>query len=160
MVSHGRRYAVSNWTWLFSIAFVSIGPTSGIAQQSTIELKKTASCSCCSVWGDRMKSAGFTVRRQDMTTGELIQFKMKHGIRSNFACHTALIGGYTIEGHVPAREIRRLLREQPDAIGLSVPGMPLGSPGMDLGNSAQAYDVLLVRKDGSTVVYAHYPAKK
>ncbi len=106
-----------------------------------------------------METAGFVVRSEDMTTGGLMQFKMKHGIRSNFACHTARIAGYTIEGHVPEREIRRLLREKPDAIGLSVPGMPLGSPGMDFGNSKEAYDVFLVSSDGTTIPYAHYSVK-
>ena len=131
---------------------------SAMAQQTTIELKKTASCGCCSAWADRMQSSGFSVRRDDMTMGQLMLFKMKHGIRSNFACHTARIAGYTIEGHVPAREIRRLLSERPDAIGLSVPGMPLGSPGMDFGSDKEAFDVLLIRKDGSTTVYAKYSA--
>ena len=130
------------------------------AQQSTIELKKTATCGCCSAWADRMQSAGFLVRRDNMATGQLMRFKIKHGIRSNFSCHTARIGGYTIEGHVPEREIRRLLRERPDAIGLSVPGMPLGSPGMDFGSDKEAYNVLLIRKDGSTTIYATYTANE
>ncbi len=140
-------------------ASVFFTPLAAAAQQSTIELKKTPTCGCCSAWGDRMQSAGFAVHREDMTTGQLMKFKMKHGIRGNFACHTARIEGYTIEGHVPEREIRRLLQERPDAIGLSVPGMPLGSPGMDFGKAKEAYDVLLIRKDGSAAVYSHYPAK-
>jgi hypothetical protein len=133
-------------------------PLAASAQQSTIELKKTATCGCCAAWADRMQAAGFAVEREDMSMGQLMQFKMKHGIRENFACHTAAIGGYTVEGHVPVREIRRLLQERPDAIGLSVPGMPLGSPGMDFGETTEAYDVLLIRKNGSAEVYAHYPA--
>ena len=151
------KYAV-----MIMVAAIAIAPTVATAQQSqpTIELKKTRSCGCCAAWGKRMQSAGFVVRSEDMTTGGLMQFKMKHGIRSNFACHTARIAGYTIEGHVPEREIRRLLHEKPDAIGLSVPGMPLGSPGMDFGKSTDAYDVFLVRKDASTIPYAHYPAKE
>lgn len=85
-----------------------------------------------------------------------MQFKMKHGMRSSFACHTARIRGYPIEGHVSSREIRRLLRERPDAIGLTVPGMPIGSPSIDFGSVKEAYDVLLIGKDGSTTVYANY----
>lgn len=146
-------------TKLFLCAVVLMMPTVAMAQQSTIELKKTETCGCCSAWADRMESAGFKVRRENLSMDRLTQFKMKHGIRSNFACHTARIGGYTIEGHVPQREIRRLLRERPEAIGLSVPGMPLGSPGMESGETREAYNVLLIRKDGSTAVYAAYPAK-
>lgn len=141
-------------------AMLLVMSTTAMAEKTTIELKKTAMCGCCSAWADRMQSAGFVVRRDDMTTGQLMQFKMKHGVRSNFACHTARIGGYTIEGHVPSREIRRLLRERPDAIGLSVPGMPIGSPGMDFGSKKKAYDVLLIGKDGSTTIYAKYSASK
>jgi len=135
-------------------------PALASAQQSqpTIYLKKTASCGCCALWGDRMKSAGFTVKHEDMAMGQLMNFKKQNGIRNNFSCHTARIGDYTIEGHISAREIRRLLREQPDAIGLSVPGMPIGSPGMDFDHTREAYDVLLLRKDGSTEIFAHYPA--
>ena len=90
-----------------------------------------------------------------------MRFKVDNGIDAKLAsCHTAKVGGYTIEGHVPAQEIRRLLRERPDAIGLSVPGMPLGSPGMDSGDDRESFDVLLVRRDGSTEVFASYPGKK
>lgn len=93
-----------------------------------------------------------------MTMGNLTQFKLKNGIGPKTAsCHTARIENYTIEGHVPAREIRRLLTERPDAIGLSVPGMPLGSPGMDFGDDREAFDVLLIRHDGSTETFASYP---
>ncbi len=155
------RNATLRWmAAAMSGAALLLVPVAAGAEPLTIELKKTESCSCCSAWADRMRAAGFVVRREDLTMGQLMRFKLKHGIRSNFACHTARIGGYTIEGHVPEREIRRLLRERPDAIGLSVPGMPIGSPGMDYGSTREAYDVLLVRKDGSTAVYARYPAKK
>lgn len=93
--------------------------------------------------------------------GQLMRFKLDNGIDAKKAsCHTGKIGGYTIEGHVPAQDIRRLLRTRPDAIGLSVPGMPLGSPGMDFGDDRQSYDVLLVRRDGATEVFASYPGKK
>ena len=75
------------------------------------------------------------------------------------SCHTARLDSYVVEGHVPAQELRRLLRERPKAIGLAVPGMPMGSPGMEMGNTRDAYDVLLVLSDGSSRVYQSYPAK-
>ena len=90
--------------------------------------------------------------------GSLMQFKLQSGISAELAsCHTARVGGYTIEGHVPEREIRRLLTEKPEVVGLAVPGMPLGSPGMDQGPDREAYVVLLILADGLTEVYATYP---
>ena len=75
------------------------------------------------------------------------------------SCHTAQLGGYVLEGHVPAQEVRRLMREKPKAVGLAVPGMPVGSPGMEMDGSRDAYEVLLVLADGSSRVYQSYPAK-
>lgn len=93
--------------------------------------------------------------------GSLMKFKLDHGISAKHAsCHTGRIGGYTIEGHVPVREINRLLKERPDAVGLSVPGMPIGSPGMEVGTEREAYTVLLIKRDGSSEVFATYAAKK
>ena len=84
-------------------------------------------------------------------------YRRKHGIPDKLGgCHTAIVEGYAIEGHVPAREVRRLLAERPKARGLTVPGMPAGSPGMDSGGRREPYDVLLVLPDGSTKVYARY----
>lgn len=88
-----------------------------------------------------------------------MRYKSQNGIPEAMAsCHTARIGGYTLEGHVPVADIRRLLEEQPDAIGLAVPGMPYGSPGMGPESEREAYDVLLIRKDGTSEVFTHYPA--
>jgi hypothetical protein len=88
----------------------------------------------------------------------LNRIKQQVGIAPKLAsCHTALIDGYTIEGHVPAADIKRLLKERPDAVGLSVPDMPLGSPGMEQPDGkTEPYDVLLVKKDGSTEIYARH----
>ena len=126
-----------------------------------IDVAKTSSCGCCLAWIDHLKENDFSVTSKNMTMGNLTRFKLKNGIGPKTAsCHTAKIDGYTIEGHVPAREIRRLLKERPDAIGLSVPGMPLGSPGMDFGDDREAFDVLLIRRDGSTETFASYPGSK
>jgi hypothetical protein len=95
-----------------------------------------------------------------MWSGEIVQHKMRLGLSAPlFSCHTGEIEGYVVEGHVPPEDIRRLLAERPDAVGLSVPGMPVGSPGMEYGDNRDAYDVLLVRRDGSTEVFASYPAR-
>jgi len=129
------------------------------SEESSVYVAKTSGCGCCVAWIEHLESNGLPVESENMAMGSLMQFKMKNGIDGELAsCHTARVGRYTIEGHVPVSDIRRLLTEQPDAVGLSVPGMPLGSPGMDQGSEREAYDVLLIRSDGSTVVYATYPS--
>ena len=134
---------------------------SAAAQTVSIDVKKTATCGCCQAWAEHLKAAGFAVKTENMFMGQLMSFKKKHGVAPEHAsCHTARVAGYTIEGHVPAREIERLLKERPDAIGLSVPGMPIGSPGMESGTQREAYSVLLIKKDGKTEVFASYSAKE
>ncbi len=130
--------------------------TSG--ETPAIEVSKTSACGCCVAWIDHLKEKGFATKSRNMAMAQLMRFKRDNGIGPKTAsCHTARIGGYTIEGHVPAREIRRLLKEKPDAVGLAVPGMPLGSPGMDFGDDREPFKVLLLRRDGSTEVFASYP---
>ena len=122
-----------------------------------IEVWKSPSCGCCKDWITHLESKGFKVRTHDDGNTAVRQ---RLGMPVRFgSCHTASIGGYAIEGHVPAREIRRLLKERPAAVGLAVPAMPIGSPGMDgpaYGQRKDPYDVLLVAKDGSTTAYQRY----
>lgn len=126
--------------------------------QTAIHVGKTRGCGCCLAWMDKLSDAGFSPEGENIG-GALIRLKMDRGIPvAMFSCHTATVEGYTIEGHVPPADIRRLLVERPDAIGLAVPGMPIGSPGMDFGDSSDAYDVFLVKKDGSTEIFSSYPA--
>ncbi|MGI9480553.1 MAG: DUF411 domain-containing protein [Hyphomicrobiaceae bacterium] len=130
------------------------------ADSVKVDVKKTASCGCCQAWVNHLKRSGFEVATENMAFGALARFKRNHGIGAEHqSCHTGRVAGYVIEGHVPAREVARLLKEQPDAIGLSVPGMPIGSPGMEVGTARDAYSVLLLKKDGSTEVFASYDAK-
>lgn len=114
-------------------------------------------CGCCGRWREHMESAGFSVELRK--TQELGAVKAAAGVPRRLAsCHTAQVGGYFIEGHVPAAEVRRLLDERPAAWGLAVGGMPAGAPGMEMPDgSVQPYEVLLVRTDGSTEVFARYP---
>ena len=136
---------------------ITSAPRMARASGDVVEVAKTATCGCCSAWVEHLRSSGFTVNATDMAMGQLIRFKQQHGITAELSsCHTARIAGYTIEGHVPAADVRRLLAERPAAIGLAVPGMPLGSPGMEAGSTREAYDVLLVKPDGSTEVFTHY----
>jgi len=125
------------------------------AAQPAIEVYKSASCGCCNDWIAHLRLNGFAVRGLDVR--EPGEYRRRHGMPDALgSCHTARVEGYTIEGHVPAREIRRLLKERPDAVGLSVPGMPVGSPGMEQGGRVDPYEVLLVARDGRTTVYARY----
>lgn len=115
---------------------------------------RSPSCDCCKSWASHVEASGIAVKPIENT--DLVKIKKERGVTPALSsCHTALIAGYTIEGHVPAREINRLLSERPDAIGLAVPGMPAGSPGM--GSSSPRYEVLLIGKDRSTKVFATYP---
>lgn len=127
------------------------------SQRIDMEVWKDPSCGCCKDWIAVMEKAGFSVQLHE-TGNNGVRAQM--GLSSKLgSCHTARAGGYVVEGHVPAREIKRLLSEKPDALGLTVPGMKVGSPGMD-GPSYKGrkdpYEVLLVRRDGSTSVYQKY----
>ena len=121
-----------------------------LAAPTRIEVFKSPTCGCCSAWIEHMSRAGFAVDARDMDQDALYALKARSGIMPELAsCHTAFVDGYFVEGHVPARDVQRLLAERPDAIGLSVPGMPIGSPGMEMGNQREAFDTLLVLRDGS-----------
>ncbi len=123
----------------------------------SMEVLKSASCGCCVSWGNHMRQAGFTVTEVDLPLAELNAAKVKAGLKpGQTSCHTGKIGGYVIEGHVPAREVQRLLDERPDAVGLAVPDMPYGSPGMGDETDADPYDVLLIKRNGTIEVYASY----
>ena len=127
--------------------------------EETVEVLKSASCGCCIAWGEHMREQGFAVSEKNVSLVELNTAKNEAGLREEHkSCHTAYVDGYVVEGHVPAEDVRRLLTERPDAIGLAVPGMPFGSPGMgEPGPDAEPYDVLLVKRDGSTEVYSSHP---
>lgn len=124
-----------------------------------ITVWKSPSCGCCGEWLTHLRKSGFEVVSNDIKDTAPIRRKL--GLPDKFAsCHTAQLGNYVIEGHVPAQELRRLLREKPNARGLAVPGMVMGSPGMEMegpmAGSRDAYDVLLVLADGSSRVYQSY----
>jgi hypothetical protein len=119
-----------------------------------ITVYKNEGCGCCELWIKYLEKNGFTVKAENVP--DTATFRAKHGVPEKLgACHTAVVGGYAIEGHVPAREIQRLLAEKPKAKGLAVPGMPAGSPGME-SDRRQPFDVLLVRPDGTTAVFHSY----
>lgn len=133
----------------------------GLAQSRIpVEVWKDPNCGCCKDWVTHMQASGFVVKVHETGNNGV---RAQLGIDTKFgSCHTAVVAGYTLEGHVPASEVHRLLKEMPRARGLAVPGMRVGSPGMDgpsYGGRSDAYDVLLLSADGrSATVYRHYEA--
>lgn len=124
-----------------------------------MQVLKDPECGCCAAWIDIMRREGFEVEVQNASWETLTGYKATMGVPEDMAsCHTGLIEGYVIEGHVPPTDIRRLLAERPDAVGLTVPGMPYGSPGMGPESEREAYSVFLIRKDGTTEVFNYYKA--
>ena len=122
-----------------------------------IQVVKTPTCGCCTAWVEHVRQAGFAVEAQNVDQDALYAFKDRLQIAPELAgCHTAVVGDYFIEGHVPASDIERLLAERPMARGLTVPGMPMSSPGMGGPGAGDAFDTLLVGSDGSTSVFASH----
>ncbi len=120
---------------------------------------KDPNCGCCSKWASHLRDNGFTVT--EVAVDDISLYKSKYNVPSNMSsCHTGVIQGYVIEGHVPAADVVRLLQERPDITGLTVPGMPLGSPGMEVDGRSQAYDVMSLNRDGTASKYNSYPEKQ
>ncbi len=125
-----------------------------VAGATEIAVYKSATCGCCKNWAAHLRANGFTVKARDVA--DMTPYKNRYGITPALAsCHTAVVDGYAIEGHVPAADIKRLLKERPAVRGLAVPGMPSGSPGMEQGH-VEAYDVLSYDKAGKAAVYARH----
>ena len=148
---------------LLGITIVLAATTSGwtpanaqeAASGTAIDVYKTPTCGCCVIWVEHLREHGFSVTVTDVPN--VTPLKQRLGIRPELSsCHTAIVGDYAIEGHVPASDIQRLLREGPRVAGLAVPGMPLGSPGMEMPDPSrhERYDVLAFDDEGKTEVWA------
>jgi hypothetical protein len=123
-----------------------------------MQVYKTATCGCCAKWVEHLKANGFDVTVENVPS--TAPYRAKYGVPEAMgSCHTGVVNGYSIEGHVPAREILRLVKSGAKAKGLAVPGMPTGSPGMEVGDRVDAYSVMLFDANGKTSVYQNYPAK-
>lgn len=146
------------------LAAALLAPLAGLAAtppRTLVEVWKSPTCGCCKDWVAHMETNGFQVNVHEVSEAAKSAQRSKLGMPEKLgSCHTALVQGYVLEGHVPARDIRRLLSERPAAIGLAVPGMPVGSPGMD-GPAYQgrkdAYAVMLVQRNEASSVYHAYP---
>ncbi len=123
----------------------------------TVEVYQSPTCGCCTLWVDHLRDEGFTVNAHMVDDHRLTQIKIDAGLTRELAsCHTGIVDGYVVEGHVPAEDVARMLRERPDIAGIAVPGMPIGSPGMEVGDRRDPYDVLAFDKDGNVTVYASH----
>ena len=145
--------------FILSVMATSVVPLRASAQSrfSRIEVFKTPTCGCCSAWVDHLLDAGFDLDAQDVDQDALWALKERSRITPELSsCHTAIVDGYFIEGHVPASDVRRLLSEKPDALGLTVPGMPIGSPGMEMGEQRDPFETFLVLRTGTTEVYQRH----
>lgn len=142
---------------LASVAFaavVSVTLLTGPAYAAEFTVYKSPSCGCCSKWVDHLQANGHTVAAKNIENVDAI--KKMAGVPERLqSCHTAMVDGYVIEGHVPAKDIERLLVERPEAKGLAAPGMPAGAPGME-GGAPDRYNVMLFKADGSANIYAQY----
>lgn|SRR5690606_12724544 len=136
---------------LLGVGWWLISPSPAYAGEITVY--KSSTCQCCELWIRHMRRAGFDVTGTNVL--DLSAIKTEHGVPVALAsCHTTLVDGFVVEGHVPADLVKRLLEERPAVAGLAVPGMPIGSPGME-GVGRQAYEVLTFTSDGETALYAH-----
>ena len=138
-------------------ALVSVGGIV-VAQKPapTVQVYRSPTCGCCANWVKHLQQHGFTTRVTE--TDDVASIKTQRGVPARVqSCHTAVVDGYVIEGHVPAADVQRLLKERPAVVGIAVPGMPIGSPGMEVpGQKPQAYDVVAFDKQGQTRVYASH----
>ena len=116
---------------------------------------KSPTCGCCTLWTEHLRANGFQVEAQNVSDARLLALEQEAGIGDDLAsCHTAKVGGYVVEGHVPAADIQRLLKERPPVTGIAVPGMPMGSPGMEQGGRTDSYNVIAFSKGGRRSVFA------
>lgn len=146
------RHSLAAAALISFIAAGAMGAAPSQAQEITVH--KTPWCGCCKGWVKHLEAEGFTVTAIDHEDVDPI--KQELGVPARLqSCHTAVVGGYVVEGHVPADDIRRLLTEGPEAVGLSAPGMPVGSPGMESGGKSEPYQVILFGKQGLKVWAQH-----
>ena len=121
----------------------------------SVVVYKDPNCGCCKLWVDHLRKHGFAVTARDTTVEGMAGIKATARVQQRLhSCHTAFVNGYVVEGHVPAADIQRMLDQKPKIAGIAVPGMPIGSPGMEVGNRKDPYDVVAFKRDGSTSVFA------
>lgn len=151
-----RRAALGGF---FAVALTETAGISFAEPSLNIHVTKGRGCGCCTAWTKILEEDGFKVTEDSVHPADLVQLKTSVGVPENLmSCHTAKIAGYVVEGHVPPKDIRRLLSDKPEAVGIAVAGMPYGSPGMGPEDEREAYDVILFKEDGSQKAFSSYDA--
>jgi hypothetical protein len=144
-------------TSLLFVAALAVAAQQKPAASTSVVVYKTPTCGCCSNWVAHLRANGFQVEANDVSDAQVRAVGASAGVTDDLAsCHTAKVGGYTVEGHVPAADIQRMLKEKPAIAGIAAPGMPMGSPGMEQGGRKEAYDVIAFTKDGKRSVFAKH----
>ncbi len=139
---------------LGTAAFVS-AQTKPVSSRTPIVVYKTPTCGFCGMWVEHMRQNGFQPEVHDVSAAEVRAVSQKAGLKDEgTSCHTAKVGSYIVEGHVPASDVQRMLKEKPAIAGIAAPGMPVGSPGMEMGGRTEKYNVVSFTKDGATKVYS------
>jgi hypothetical protein len=158
-ISFVMRFSIMRNMFTLTAAMLALGVSIGHGQTTSSSAVKSATvykqvgCGCCSIWAEHLRKAGFKV--SSMEVNDLARIKNTYGVpQAAHTCHTALIDGYVFEGHVPIDLVQKVLKERPRIAGLAVPGMPIGSPGMESGSRKDPYDVLAFDREGKTTVYA------
>jgi len=137
------------------LALATVPMVASAVEMHRLHVYKTLSCGCCALWVEHMKASGFAVEVHDVR--DVMPYREKYGVPDEaMSCHTAVIAGYVVEGHVPAADVKRLLSEKPRATGIAVPGMVQGSPGMEQGRAPERYDVVLFGEGRLQRVFAKH----
>jgi hypothetical protein len=143
-----------------AIAALGIGAAAQpkpVSSRTPIVVYKTPTCGCCALWVEHMRQNGFQPEVHDVSAAQVRAVSQAAGLKDEgTSCHTAKVGSYIVEGHVPASDVQRMLKDKPAIAGIAAPGMPMGSPGMEQGGAKEAYDVVAFTKDGKTSVYAKH----
>ncbi len=146
---------INRITLVIGLSFFYISNIVFAGSLPEVTVYKSPTCGCCTKWISHMEQNGFKVNAIDVK--DVVPYKIKNNVIQKLAsCHTAKVGGYVIEGHVPASDVLRLLKEKPTVKGLAAPGMPIGSPGMEMGNRKDAYDVVSFDEKGNSKVYSKH----
>ncbi|MBH8554326.1 DUF411 domain-containing protein [Nostocaceae cyanobacterium CENA357] len=154
-LSHNAQTVISN-SQLIPTTSIWDKKTESYSGNREITIYRSPSCGCCGAWIEHIQKQGFKIK-EDIKTEEMEAIKQKYNLPQDLAsCHTAIIDGYVMEGHIPADDIKRFLKQKPQFIGLAVPGMPLGTPGMESGNIKQPFTIMAFDKKGEVEVFKEY----
>jgi hypothetical protein len=153
-----RTIAIGMCTVVFVAAnIVALAQQKPVSSRTPIVVYKTATCGCCAMWVEHMRQNGFQPTVHDVSAAQVRAVSQAAGLRDEgTSCHTAKVGNFIVEGHVPAADVQRMLKEKPAIAGIAAPGMPVGSPGMEMGDRKQPYNVIAFTKDGRSTVFSKH----